>query len=279
MILNLDPDFRPIPKIQALDFEQFTFPGGEPHLKIQSKLEGIEEVTITHRIKSFNDFGLLLLAIDALKRSGVKSIRLFLPYFPAARQDRVMVPGEPLSLKVYTDILNHLQLEEVSIYDPHSDVAPALLNNCKRLSNLSFIKRIIPELPNDLLLIAPDSGAAKKINSLQVHLGPMEVLECGKTRDPKTGKLSGFRVPAANLQGRPGLIIDDICDGGRTFIGLAKVLKAKGAGSLFLAVSHGLFSQGLDELSTYFERIYTTDSFQTIASNPIIQTIKLAEIL
>ena len=60
------------------------------------------------------------------------------------------------------------------------------------------------------------------------------------------------------------LIIDDICDGGGTFIGLAKELKQKNAGDLYLAVSHGIFSKGLEALNTYFTKLYTTDSFKTL---------------
>ena len=84
---------------------------------------------ITHRIQSFNDFGLLLLAVDALKRMGIHKINVFTPYFPAARQDRVMIKGEPLSVKVYANILNALNLDGITIYDSHSEtVDPHMLH-------------------------------------------------------------------------------------------------------------------------------------------------------
>src|SRR5262245_9015211 len=102
MILNLDTNFKPI-EGEEIVFQRFTFSGGEPHIKMQTAIKSHATVTITHRINSFNDFGLLCLAVDALRRMGVKTIKAFIPYFPAARQDRVMVSGEPLSVKVYAD--------------------------------------------------------------------------------------------------------------------------------------------------------------------------------
>jgi ribose-phosphate pyrophosphokinase len=76
--------------------------------------------------------------------------------------------------------------------------------------------------------------------------------------------LEGFRVYEDDLQGKDCLIVDDICDGGGTFIGLAKELKKHNAGNLYLSVSHGIFSKGLKELNQYFTNIFTTDSFKTI---------------
>ena len=74
------------------------------------------------------------------------------------------------------------------------------------------------------------------------------------------------------------LIVDDICDGGGTFLGLAQELKAKNAGNLYLAVSHGIFSRGFEDLEKVFTKIYTTDSFKTITHENCEQ-IELKEIL
>lgn len=264
MYLNLDAQFQPFKSENNIQFEIFTFSGGEPHIKILTDVSNQTEVTITTRIQSFNDFGLLLLAVDALRRYGVEIINVFIPYFPAARQDRVMVIGEPLSVKVYADLLNQLNLNKVTIYDPHSEVTPAVLNNCEVITNHLFIQKVVSALVKDILLISPDGGALKKIYKVSEFLGGIPVVECSKKRNVKNGQLEGFRVYEDNLQGKDCLIVDDICDGGGTFIGLAKELKKHNAGNLYLAVSHGIFSKGLEELNQYFSRIFTTDSFKTI---------------
>ena len=277
MILNLDKNFSPFGNEKLINFQSFTFSGGEPHVKIQSDFDTNEAVTITHRLNSFNDLGLLCVTVDALRRMDVKIINLFIPYFPAARQDRVMIPGEPLSVKVYADILNAMNLNRVTVFDAHSEVTPALVNNCEVIPNHKFIAEVLKTIGSNVKLISPDGGALKKIYKVSEFLGEIEVVECSKSRDVKTGKLSGFKVYNHDLQGMNCLIVDDICDGGGTFIGLAEELKKKNAGKLFLAVSHGIFNKGFDDLKC-FDGIFTTDSFRDFEGEEVSQ-IKLNKIL
>ncbi|WP_426328337.1 ribose-phosphate diphosphokinase [Pedobacter sp. R-06] len=277
-MLNLNPSFTPLGENNLIEYKSFLFAGGEPHIKISNNFDVATPVTITQRINSFNDLGMICITVDALRRMGVKEIELFIPYFPAARQDRVMIPGEPLSVKVYADIINAMALASVTVFDPHSEVTPALLNNCITVSNHDFIRQVIVKIGTEVKLISPDGGALKKIYKVSEFLGGTEVVECSKSRDVKTGKLSGFKVYAEDLAGADCLIVDDICDGGGTFIGLAEALKAKNAGKLYLAISHGIFSKGFDELGKYFEQIFTTDSIKEVDHVGVTQ-IKLVDII
>ncbi len=294
MELQLDKDFKATNR-KLLKHESFTFNGGEPHIKVTEYDDCISDITnvingltISNRINSFNDLGVLLIAIDAAKNSEWNSIDLVIPYFPGARQDRVMSLGEPFTVKVYADILNNANVKSVTIFDPHSDVTPALINNCRVVSNHKFIKQVMCDLQKDkITLISPDGGALKKVYDLSKYLYShfqlysdkkfeIEVIECSKKRDVTTGKLSGFKVYEDDLEGKDCLIVDDICDGGGTFVGLAKELKAKGAGDLYLAVSHGIFSKGFSGLNGYFKQIFTTDSFKGQRANNVTE-IKLKD--
>lgn len=277
--LHLDPAFTWGAPQQQLPFEAFTFSGGEPHIRFQAEdLAGVEAVTLTHRIQSFNDMGLLLLAVDALHRAGVRHLEAVLPYFPGARQDRVMVAGEPLTAKVYANLLNALPLHNVLVYDAHSEVTPAVLERCQVVSNHRFIERILQDLSVDKL-VSPDGGALKKIYKLSAYLGGVDVVEGSKIRDVRTGKLSGFQAFTEPLDGADCLIVDDICDGGGTFLGLAQTLKDKGAGKLYLAVSHGIFNKGVEVLAATFDHIYTTNSFRDIEAHPSLTQFHIAELL
>lgn len=285
--LNLSEGFNPYEAKSSdiIKFEAFTFSGGEPHIKIEYDWDKVHDelvgdklmnVRITHRIHSFNDLGLLCAAVDALRALyPIQDLYLFLPYFPGARQDRRMVDGEPLTVKIYADIINSLNFDVVEILDSHSDVAPALLNNCVAHKNHEFVeevyKHIDSEFTDSLLefsyLISPDAGSNKKIIGLAKSLqrdfnANASIVKCDKERDVTTGKITSFEVYAKDLKEAPCIIVDDICDGGGTFLGLAKALKSKNAGDLYLVVTHGIFSKGFDELDNYFKRIYTTDSFK-----------------
>jgi ribose-phosphate pyrophosphokinase len=187
-----------------------------------------------------------------------------------------MIPGEPLSVKVYADILNAMQLNKVTVFDAHSEVTPALVNNCEVIPNHKFIAQVLKTTGNNVKLISPDGGALKKIYKVSEFLGGIDVVECSKSRDVKTGKLSGFKVYNDDLQGTDCLIVDDICDGGGTFIGLAEELKKKNAGKLFLAVSHGIFNKGFEDLKC-FDGIFTTDSVRDFEGE--LNQIKLKNVL
>lgn len=275
MILNLDPKFKPFTTEEEIIFQNFTFSGGEPHIKIESNFDVTQKITITQRLNSFNDLGLLCIAVDALRRMDVKNMELFIPYFPAARQDRVMIKGEPLSVKVYADIINGMQFNKVYVFDAHSEVTPALVNNCEVIPNHTFIETVVKVIGNSFKLISPDGGALKKIYKVSEFLGGVEVVECSKSRDVKTGRLSGFKVYNDDLQGSDCLIVDDICDGGGTFVGLAEELKNKNAGKLYLAVSHGIFNKGFAVLDCY-EKIFSTNSFKDFEGESV-EVIQLGD--
>jgi ribose-phosphate pyrophosphokinase len=101
------------------------------------------------------------------------------------------------------------------------------------------------------------------------------VVQCDKIRDVKTGRLSGAQVFANDLQGVDCLIVDDICDGGGTFLQLAKTLRSKNAGRIFLAISHGIFSNGTDALTNELDGVFTTNSFYNGTAQPQLTVIAL----
>jgi ribose-phosphate pyrophosphokinase len=272
--LNLSAALTLTPAIQ---FETFIFNGGEPHIKITEALTKNDTVCITVQARSSNDVIKVLLANDALQRMGVSEVELFIPYFPAARQDRLMVTGEPLSVKVFAGLINGAGFSKVTVFDPHSEVTPALLDRCQTIQNHGFISEVFDRLKtaHQLTIIAPDAGSAKKIHHLSAALSCERVVQCDKTRDTKTGQLSAPKVFVDDLNGADCLIVDDICDGGGTFIQLAAVLKQKNAGKLYLAVSHGIFSKGLEVFDTHFDQIFTTNSFYNGTATELLQISKL----
>jgi len=114
-------------------------------------------------------------------------------------------------------------------------------------------------------LVSPDAGSNKKIFDLAKSIGyDGEIIRCDKLRDISTGKIIETIVYHDDLCGKDAIIVDDILDGGKTFIEIAKVLKQKNVGKIYLIVTHGIFSNGYAELGEYFEQIYTTNSVKDI---------------
>lgn len=273
--LNLDPYFTPFGiERQWMLFNGIMFPSGfERHIKITDSV--YSDITITARILNSDDIIEILLAVDAIRRIRQDcNIGLCIPYLPYARQDRVMVKGEPLSIKVMADIINSQNFTEVMIYDAHSDVGPALINNCVNISNHNYIESILDKV-EDYWLVSPDSGAEKKIYGLSKSLKTDSIVRGNKHRDVTTGKITGTSIDVSDLKGKDCYIVDDICDGGRTFIELSKILRKSNAGDIYLIVSHGLFTKGIAVLEPFFKGIYTTNSVyqEPLQNEPRILTI------
>jgi ribose-phosphate pyrophosphokinase len=207
---------------------------------------------------------------------------LILPYLPYSRADRRFQEGDCNGLQVFGEHLGALRFNQIKTLDVHSFRAAKHVPNLVDISARSFIDQTIEDLGNnDLAVLLPDEGAKRHIVK-----GIHDVVQCSKKRDPKTGALSGFEVPEFT-QSR-ALIVDDICDGGGTFVGLAQEIQ-KTAGiqcrakncagtfdarfhhpkKLYLYVTHGLFSKGLAMLNEHFECIYTTDSWTNQRLHPI----------
>lgn len=252
-------------------FKTMVFPDGQPHIKIDAvhanKLDKNEAVIILTRIGNANDLLLALFVKNSLDYMGFEKIELLVSYLLAARMDRVMLDGEPFSLKVMAAILNQAGFYRIKIFDPHSEVTTALVDRSYAVTNHHFVRDCLKDYfeknpQASFSLVSPDAGALKKIHALAQFLGIEKVVECMKERDLKTGALTNFKTTTENLKGETCFIIDDICDGGGTFAGTAKMLKEKGAQKVILIVSHGIFSKGT--AIEFVDEIYTTDSYRVV---------------
>lgn len=224
-------------KVNGILLKRKIWAGGEVHCKVDMLSD---KYKIEATLHSSEDIMELLLIVDAIRRNHLRAeIELHIPYLPYARQDRVCEKGEPFSLKVMANLINSIDAE-VHLYDPHSMVSEALINNVivhSQYDNLSY------RVGDFDTLIAPDAGAYKKILGYNKN-----TVYANKIRTPSGVEYVGI---SGELIGNC-LVIDDICDGGRTFISLAKLLPKNTS----LYVTHGIFSYGIETLLSCYENIY-----------------------
>ena len=250
-----------------IKYRILNFPDGQKDVVIETELI-IGPVTLKSRINNFEDLGLVICAIKALKNMGVEVSYLETPYLLGARSDRQFTKGGTSWLRdVLSPILNNLSLKEIHCLDVHSSVAQAVIPNLIVKDNSELVEWALKDVGSEnIVLVAPDAGAQHKIFNLAQKIGyEGEIITCSKERDLSTGKILETKV--SNLpfgKDRDFIIIDDICDGGRTFIEIAKVIRANFStdSEIYLIVTHGIFSQGLDELAMYFDGIYCTNSYR-----------------
>lgn len=257
------------PQKSDVSFTTITFPDGQPHIKIDVKsLDSLNRkapIRLLSRIANPADLMLVLFIKNTFDYHEFEHIELHISYLMAARMDRVMTGGEPFSLKVVAAVLNQANFRKIKIFDPHSEVATALIDRSYIVTNHSFVQDALKSYfgkngQESFCLVSPDAGALKKIHGLAQFLHVEHVVECMKERDVRTGNLTNFTTTAHQLDGLTCFIVDDICDGGGTFIGTAAMLKSKGAAKVVLIVSHGIFSKG--EKLEGIDEIFSTDSFR-----------------
>lgn len=233
--------------------EPFQFPGGEWHLRLPEEAEAAAYARVTGC--SADDLVQLGLWADSVHQQGQRAVA-HIPYLPAARADR----GNPFGAKVYADLINAAALDEVVAFDPHSPVSPSLVNNIRVVHSAQVIAEVLRErlaAGEFSAVLAPDKGAVDRASKAATALG-LPLYTATKTRDFDTGKLTSFQVPELPAEGKI-LVVDDICDGGGTFRGLADAASL-GRDRLAIWVSHGIFSGQADTLTDYFSDIWTTDS-------------------
>lgn len=250
------------PSREHIGIQTLSFPGGERHLRLPESVLGSPDLcwTITAGLYSAEGVLDLLLLADALKRAvpAHAQLHLRLPYVPYARQDRVAVAGEPLSAAVFCQLINSAEFASVTVSDPHSDVVPALLKNVRVIPAVDYVIQLREGALShigELAVVAPDSGARKRAECVAQAIGS-QVVYASKRRNPLTGRLSDAAVEGV-IPDLPLLVVDDICDGGGTFIALATALRERSQQPLYLYVTHGLFTKGLAPLRAHFDAVFT----------------------
>jgi ribose-phosphate pyrophosphokinase len=259
------------------------FPDGQQSVDLVDIFNITDDIRIATRLNSFSDLEILICATKALRNITTKPIHLYVPYFLGSRSDRKFGLGGVNYLKeVICPIINSLDFATVEVLDPHSDVLEACLNNFVKLSTNYLVKQALTQIDNKdgarnrVCLVSPDAGAYKKIFDVAQKFNIDNIITASKVRDIKTGAILRTEVPTLDQhKDLKYIIIDDICDGGRTFTELAKVMKeSRPTAKIYLVVTHGIFSAGFDELSKYFEQIYTTNSYKDI-NNELVKQINI----
>lgn len=271
------------------DYTLISYPGGEFQVRLsEPSLRSVREspeVVIHASITSAQAAVKLALLADAIHGAlgDTRSVHLRLPYLPYARGDRRFVEGDCHGLRAFGRILDSCGFSTVSVLDVHNEKAAKLaIANLSNVDPEGLIARALEHFAVShgdatAALLFPDAGAELRYRELFAPLN-RRVFTASKKRDAATGKLSGFEVPDIHPS-TPLLIVDDLCDGGGTFIGIAEALRHHSSNTA-LYITHSIFSKGVEILAQRFGRIYTTDSFPLPAklrANPAVVSFNAYE--
>lgn len=212
------------------------FPNGEALINNESLAINSYDNEIKIKFESDEDITHLIFLKGHLDELN-KKCSLIIPYMPYSRMDRT--EGMTVfTLKHLCRLINSLNFERVTLYEPHSEVSVALLDRVKVVNmSQALTKELLKELNDeDIYLVYPDAGAAKRYEK-QLEYG--KVLTANKERDFKTGRIKSLKINGeVSAKAFKAVIVDDLCSKGGTFILTAEELKKLGAEEIYLVVTH-----------------------------------------
>lgn len=251
-------------KVADIDLPLTVYSDGSVDVKIPAELASIlSHASVLNIVASLKCpaglLGLRYFLDYAEENYTMLKLVLILPYIPNARQDRVNGKDgitNVFSLKSVTKFLKSSSIIKVLVTDPHSQVSEALIDKIEVMSQAVAFKRLQDRYDFEFdVVVSPDAGAIKKATEVS-QLTSRPLVIATKKRNPINNEITGTEIIGGDIKGKHVVIVDDICDGGRTFIALAKILKEQGASKVTLSITHGIFSYGIEPLQEYIDEVY-----------------------
>ncbi|MBI2049406.1 ribose-phosphate pyrophosphokinase [Candidatus Roizmanbacteria bacterium] len=244
--------------------EVFVFPDGEKRIRILDKVLGEDTVAVQSTSSPTDEnYMELFFIVDALKRSGAKSITAVIPYFGYQRQDHIFREGEAVSAKVIAQILETVGINKLIAVELHSiKIQEAFSITVSQLSALSIFAKFIKDkkMDKDATLISPDAGGIRRIKALSKMLSNIPFAFIEKNRDLASGE-----VTAEKIQGeikKNVIIVDDMISSGGTIAIASELLKNKGVEDIIVFATHPVFSQNAPKVlqDSFVKSVYVTDT-------------------
>ncbi len=275
-------DFLDIPLV---DPQVKQFANGEIFCEVEKNVRGADVFVIQSTIPPVNDNLMeLLIMIDALKRASAASITAVIPHFGYSRQDRKASPRTPVTAKLVADLLTVAGASRVMTMDIHAGQIQGFFNipfdnifaSPVLLSHLHTIKN------DKTICVSPDSGGVERVRHYAKKLG-CDLAMIDKRR-------TGANVAKAmnvvgDVAGKDCVLIDDMIDTAGSLVEAAAALKAHGAGKIYAAATHAVFSgPAIERIANCkdFEQVIVTDTIPLSDEASKVSKIKVistAEIL
>src|SRR3989338_1757220 len=188
------------------------FSDGEVWVEIQENVRGMDTFVIQPTSHPANENLMeLLVMIDALKRASADRITAVIPYYGYARQDRKVAPRTPISAKLVADLLTAAGASRLFSMDLHAGQIQGFFNI--PVDNLFampvFLKFLQEELNNNLVVVAPDAGAAERARAYAKRLSCPLALVDKRRSQPNVAEVMNV---IGDVSGRKAVIVDDIID-------------------------------------------------------------------
>jgi ribose-phosphate pyrophosphokinase len=265
--------------------EIFVFPDGEKRIRIKENVVGKDCIIVqSASIPPDENYMELFIMIDALKRSGAKSIRTVIPYLGYQRQDHIFRDGEAVSLEVIAEILTRVGMTELFSFDLHSPKIPDIFSvPVHHLSALPIFAEKIKQDFNlqEIVLVSPDMGGIRRIKEVAEMLNNIPFATIEKNRDLASGKINDANLNG-DVRGKIAIIVDDMISTGQTMAEAAELLLENGATKMVAFATQAVLAKDSGKLLQHssIERVVVSDTIDVPAYNlfPKLEIVSIVEV-
>ena len=228
------------------EVERKEFASGEIYLRLGESVRGADCFVLQSHSGDINRTIMeQLLMVDALKRASAKRITAVLPFYPYSRQDKKALPREPISARLISDMYVAAGVDRMVSIDLHTQQIQGFVDQpFDHLTAMPlFVDYFKEKVDGPISIISPDAGGVKRATIFAKHLEAY-VGFVHKKRDPNVhNEVKSFTV-IGEVEDRHAILLDDIIDTGGTIAAASRILKERGALSVNVAATHGIFSEG-----------------------------------
>lgn len=272
------------------------FADGEKRVRVVDNVVDIETVVVQSTAAPADaNYMELFFIIDALKRSGAKSVTVVIPYLGYQRQDHVFRDGEAVSLGVVIKAIESLGASKVITFDLHTVKIPELFRiPVSHLSALPLFAEKIKKMANgsprveagqlsivNCSLVSPDLGGVRRIKLISEMLGNMPYAIIVKNRNLDSGEITAEKIEGKVFS--KAVIVDDMISSGKTMVAAAELLKESGAQEIIAMATHAVLSSGSPEVlqNSIISKVFVTDTIAIPEQKkfPKLEVISVADII
>jgi ribose-phosphate pyrophosphokinase len=238
------------------------FSDGEIQVEIGENVRGKDVFVLQSTCAPVNEHLMeLLLMLDAFKRSSAKRITAVIPYYGYARQDKKVAPRVPISAKLVADLLTVAGADRMITMDLHAGQIQGFFDI--PVDNLFaapvLLEHIRQNFKNDTVIVSPDAGGAERARAFAKRLGAQLAIVDKRRTAPNQAEAMNV---VGLVEGKTGIILDDMADTAGTLTEAARALKDHGAVRVHACCSHPVLSgPAVDRIiESDIETLAVTDS-------------------
>ncbi len=222
----------------------------------------------------------VLVCIDALRRASAREINVIMPYYGYARQDRKASPRQPITAKLVADLIQTAGADRVVTVDLHAAQIQGFFNiptdDLTAVPLLSYYFTGDEFKNQNLVVVSPDHGGVVRARRMaEILNAPIAIVD---KRRPRANEVEAQSV-IGDIEGKTCIVVDDICDTAGSLVAACKILKEHGAGDIYTAITHGVFSRdALEKIeNSVIKQMVVTDTIP-LPENILERTHKIQQV-